>query len=418
MPALPTPQQVAWQDAEVGMFFHFDLPVFTDLAEGDWHKTGRLDPDLYQPVRLNTDQWMEAAKAIGAKYTVLVAKHCSGFLCWQSDLYPYGVKQSTWRNGQGDVARSYVDSCRKAGLKAGFYASVTANAYLEVDNPGIVNWGRGGDAAKQAAYAKTCEEMLTELWSRYGPLFEVWFDGGALPPSQGGPDLAPILKRLQPRAMVFQGPVATIRWVGNEDGMAGYPCWATVPHLDAAGNGDPDGPIWQPGECDVPVRNHDWFWHPNREHTLYPVDQLVQMYYHSVGRNCNLLLNANINRDGLVPEADMQRYREFGAEIRRRFGRAVAAVEGRGETVELRLGKERRVDHVVAMERIQAGERVREYVVEGQTAGGWRELCRGQSVGHKRIESFPEVAVTALRLRVTRSVAEPLIRRFAAYHAG
>jgi alpha-L-fucosidase len=218
--------------------------------------------------------------------------------------------------------------------------------------------------------------------------------------------------------MVFQGPVATIRWVGNEDGMAGYPCWATVPHLDAAGNGDPDGPIWQPGECDVPVRNHDWFWHPNREHTLYPVDQLVQMYYHSVGRNCNLLLNANINRDGLVPEADMQRYREFGAEIRRRFGRAVAAVEGRGETVELRLGKERPVDHVVAMERIQAGERVREYVVEGQTAGGWRELCRGQSIGHKRIESFPEVAVTALRLRVTRSVAEPLIRRFAAYHAG
>jgi alpha-L-fucosidase len=412
----PTPEQLAWQDMELGMFFHFDIPVFTDLDEGDWQRAGNLDPNIYNPAKLDTNQWMEAAQAMGAGYTVLVAKHCSGFLSWQSGLYPYGVKQSKWRDGKGDVVRDYVRSCRKYDVKPGIYASVSANAHWEVSNPGLVNWGKGGDDARQAQYARMCERMLTELWGNYGPLFEVWFDGGALPPQQGGPDLVPILKRLQPAAMVFQGPAATIRWIGNERGVAGYPCWATVIHLDAAGNGDPDGAIWQPGECDVPIRNHDWFWHPNADHKLYSLDDLIDMYYRSVGRNCNLLVNVNINRDGLVPAADMQRYREFGAEIKRRFGKSLAETHGEGDAVELALEKPATIDHVIIMERIADGERVREYVVEGMTNGEWKELCRGISIGHKRIERFEPVEVSRVRLRCTKSVAEPLIRKLAVYN--
>jgi alpha-L-fucosidase len=414
----PTPEQVAWQDKELGMFFHFDIPVFTDLGEGDWQRAGGLDPNLYNPVKLDTDQWMEAAKAMGATYTVFVAKHCSGFLSWQSELYPYGVRQSQWRDGKGDVVRDYVRSCRKYGIEPGIYASVSANAHWEVTNPGLVNWGRGGDDVKQAAYARVCERMLTELWGNYGPLFEVWFDGGALPPDRGGPDLVPILKRLQPHAMVFQGPAATIRWIGNEDGVAGYPCWATVAHLDAAGNGDPNGTIWQPGECDVPIRNHDWFWHPDAEHKIYSLDELIDMYYRSVGRNCNLLINANIDRNGLVPAADMQRYREFGAEIRRRFGQSLAETEGRGDVVELALPKPTLIDHVIIMEQITEGQRVREYVVQGFAGGEWRELCRGSSVGHKRIQRFAPVDVTKVRWRSLKSVGDPLIRKLAAYYVG
>ena len=165
-----------------------------------------LTQNLYNPVDLDTDQWMEAAKAMGAKYAVFVAKHCSGFLQWQTDIYPYGVRQSGWRDGKGDVVGDFVESCRKYGIKPGIYASVTANGYWEVDNPGLVNQGKGGDPEKQAEYAGVCENMLTELWSRYGELTEVWFDGGALPPDKGGPDMIPILQEFQPNAIVFQGP--------------------------------------------------------------------------------------------------------------------------------------------------------------------------------------------------------------------
>jgi alpha-L-fucosidase len=416
--ARPTPEQAAWEDQEVGMFFHFDIPVFTDKAEGDWQSCGHLDPAIYNPAHLNTDQWMKAARAIGAGYTVFVAKHCSGFLSWQSDLYPYGVKQASWRGGKGDIVRDYVNSCKKAGIHPGLYCSVTTNAYVGVSNPGLVNWGRGGDPEKQAEYTRMTERMLTELWGNYGPLFEIWFDGGALAPDQGGPDLIPILKRLQPHAIVFQGPAGSIRWVGNEDGVAPYPCWATVEHRDDSGAGNPDGSMWLPAECDVPVRNHDWFWHPNSEHKLYSVDQLVDMYYRSVGRGCNLILNANIDRDGLVPDADMKVYRAFGAEIRRRFGKSIAETHGVGDIVEIKLPKPTVIDNVITMEQITEGQRVRQYVIEGLVDGAWAQLAAGQSIGHKRIDRFSPVKVSAVRFRNLRSVGEPLIRKLAVYHVG
>jgi alpha-L-fucosidase len=119
----PTPEQVAWQDLEIGMFYHFDINVFTDAGEGAWQNQGGLDPSLYNPAMLSTDQWLEAAKALGAKYSVFVAKHCTGFLSWQSDLYPYGVKQSKWRDGKGDVVKDYIASCKKQGVKPGLYCS-------------------------------------------------------------------------------------------------------------------------------------------------------------------------------------------------------------------------------------------------------------------------------------------------------
>ena len=159
----PSTQQVAWQDCELGMFFHFDIPVFK--PGWDWRSWKDLpDPKLYDPKKLDTDQWLQAASSLGAKYAVLVAKHCSGFLQWQSDLYPYGVRQSPWRGGKGDLVRDFVKSCERFNIKPGIYASVTANGYLEVDNPGLVNRGRGGDPAKQAAYSRICEGMLSELW--------------------------------------------------------------------------------------------------------------------------------------------------------------------------------------------------------------------------------------------------------------
>jgi alpha-L-fucosidase len=423
----PSPAQLAWHDMELGMFFHFDIPVY---KQGwDWRSwTDFPAPDLYRPARLDTDQWMEAARAMGARYAVFVAKHCSGFLQWQSDLYPYGVKQSSWRNGKGDVVADFVESCGKYGIKPGLYASVSANGFLGVDNPGLVNHGQGGDDAKQREYVRICEQMAVELWSRYGELCEVWFDGGAIPADQGGPDLIPILEKHQPDAIVFQGPPGTpnmIRWVGNERGVAPYPCWSTTHHgtgeagtVEGSFAGDPDGRRWIPGECDVPIRNHEWFWQPGDERKIYPLDELMEKYCCSVGRNCNLLLNANPGPDGLVPEADLKRYEEFGREIHRRFATAVASTSGSGTLIDLDLEGSRAVNHVVLMEDISRGERILEYVVE-YLAGGetWRTLCAGESIGHKRIQQFDTVLTSRIRLRATKTKAAPHLRRLAAHFA-
>jgi len=168
----------------------------------------------------------------------------------------------------------------------------------------------------------------------------------------------------------------------------------------------------------VPVRHHEWFWQPNAEHKLYSVAQLMHMYYCSVGRNCNLILNANIDRDGRVPAADLQRYREFAAEIQRRFGRSIAETSGQGEAVAIKLDRPANIDHAIVMEDIRQGERVREFVVEGLSGGQWKTLCRGQSIGHKRIDRFPPAEISAVRLRVTKSIAPPIIRRLAVFAVG
>ena len=264
--------------------------------------TGQMKPrapadvNTYNPDKLNTDQWLEVAQSMGAKYAVFVAKHCTGFLSWQSDAYPYGVRQTAWRGGTGDVVRDFIASCKKYGIKPGLYASVSCNAWWGVDNPGVIKWG----ALRQKDYNRACETMLAELWSKYGDLTEIWFDGGVLPVEQGGPDLYPILKRHQPNAIVFQSPApGGIRWIGNENGVAKYPCWNTVKRLNDSGAGDPDGTIWNPGECDVPLPGHDWFWKgrttlekPSDELQQKTLSKLMDMYYRSVGHNCNLILNS------------------------------------------------------------------------------------------------------------------------------
>ncbi len=436
-PPLPTVGQLAWQDMELGMFICYDICSATGTPIGWWRKYKPIDPGLYNPVKLNTDQWMEAARTFGAKYAVFVAKHCSGFIQWQSDLYPYGVKQTKWRDGKGDVVKDFIQSCHKYKIRPGIYASMSANGYWEVDNPGLVNRGKGGDEARQAAYNRVCEKMCEELWSRYGELIEIWFDGGVRPPELGGPNIWPIQKRLQPKAMVHDngaGEHGDIRWGGSERGFVGDPCWATMSryvdhHTHNAGkdaprivaHGDPDGKIWMPAEADPVLRgkgNHEWFWQPNQEHTVFDLEALMKIYYESVGRNANLLLNSNPDREGLIPLVDFQRYVELGREIRRRFSKPIAETSGVGHDLELTLPRAARIDHIIAMEDIAHGERVREYVMEGLVPGNrWEKICEGTCIGHKRIQKFHPVEVAKVRLRCIKSVATPRIRKLTAYFA-
>src|SRR5271157_5092334 len=228
--------------------------------------------------------------------------------------------------------------------------------------------------------------------------------------------MLPLLHKFQQHANVFQGPAATVRWVGNEDGVTSYPCWATTPSRDSSGSGNPEGKIWLPGECDVPLPGHEWFWTPRQRKDIEPLPRLIDMYYRSVGRNCNLLLNATPGPDGLIPEVNLRHYAEFGREIRRRFDSPLAETSGEGDVVELKLPHPQKIDHMVCMEDIAQGERVRAYEIDGLEVGGaWTKLCDGISIGHKRIQQFEPKEISSVRLRVTKSVGKPLIHRLAAH---
>lgn len=424
----PTPGHVAWADSEVGVIIHLDVQTFEPTYDfrQQWGITP--SPEVFQPRDLDTDQWVAAARSAGATYAVLVAKHCSGFSLWPTQAHAYSVANTSWRQGQGDIVRDFVASCHRQGVRPGLYASASCNAFLNVDNPGVV---RSGNREDQASYNAVVEQQLTELWTNYGELFELWFDGGVLPPSQGGPDLTPLLLKLQPGAVVFQGPrgCPLLRWVGNERAEAPYPCWSTTHTLSAADGvaeqldlgGDPDGTIWAPAESDMPNRDQHkafqggWFWRAGEDQHLYSVEHLLERYDLSVGRNSNLLLGMVIDARGLVPDADARHFEAFGKAVRAQFATCLGRSAGHGTRLDLPLTVPGRVDSLVLMEDIAAGERVRRYRIEGETAAGWKTLARGTCIGHKRIERLTPVEVRSLSLHLEESVEPPCIREFAAY---
>jgi alpha-L-fucosidase len=404
---LPTPDQVRWADLGVGMFVHFGPATWQD-----WSHPDRPTPPSSLHLDIDTDEWVRVARDLGARYVVLVAKHQEGFCLWPTATTDYGILSTPWQGGHGDVMADLAASCRRAGLGLGVYLSPRD------DNFGAGVEGRCATPQQQALYNVYYRAQLTELLSRYGEMDEVWFDGSLVVP------VGDILAAYAPHAMIFQGPQATIRWVGNEDGFAPYPSWDTLAAKDAATGiatareSTPDGDAWLPLECDVSIRRPHWFWQPAEEASLLTLDALLEIYYRSVGRGAQLLLNVPPDPSGHMPAADAARAKELGDEVRRRFGRSVAETAGEGREVELRLRRPAIVDHVVVEEDLAAGERVRAYRLEGRSGGVWMPLGNGISVGHRRIQPVPPTRVSAIRLVVTQSAAPPRIRRLAAFATG
>ncbi len=400
----PTPQQLEWQDDELGMFCHFAPNTWQD-AEGDQLTTPL---DQINPAKLDTDQWARVAKSMGAKYLIFVAKHVGGFCWWQTQTTDYSVRNTPWKGGKGDVMADVAKSCKKYGLKLGVYLSPADHKH------GIEVGGRATDPAKQADYTKIFRQQLTELLTKYGPIFEVWFDGSLIF------DVSDILKQYAPNAIVFQGPSANIRWVGNEEGTAPDPCWngakfnpKTWGTLTAA-DGDPHGDRWLPNECDCRMRD-SWFWNTKNENSVKSVDQLMEMYDASVGHGAVMLLNNTPDTSGLIPEKDVAAAKAFGQEIRRRYGTPIVYSQGSGDTVTAQPSAPVVADTVVTMEDISSGERVRKYDIEGSVGGQWKVLASGTAIGHKKIDHFDPVQVSAVRIHVIGSVGQPLIRRIALY---
>jgi alpha-L-fucosidase len=406
--AMPTPQQQAWQDLEIGMFAHFAPNTYQNLESDD------LSTPLaaINPVHLDTDQWARTAVSMGAKYLVFVAKHQGGFCAWQTHTTDYGIRNTPWKNGKGDVLADVAASCRRFGLKLGVYVCPRD------DNFGAGTGGICKDPSRQPAYDKMYREQLTEVFSRYGELVEIWFDGSTVTP------VGDLIAKYQPGAMVFQGPQATIRWVGNEDGFAPYPCWNSIDAADArtgtatALDSDPDGSVWLPNEVDVSIRRPDWFWHTDNENKVLTREQLLSVYYRSVGRGAQLLLNIPPNRDGLLADKDCAVAAWLGETIQKRFGMPLAAIEGEGTSIVLKLPQPGRVDTVILAEQTSLGERVRAFKLDGLVDGVWVPLGEGTAIGHKRIQPVTPRGVSAVRFTATQAIGKPKLRRFAAFDTG
>ncbi|MBL9168021.1 MAG: alpha-L-fucosidase [Verrucomicrobiales bacterium] len=403
---VPTPNQIAWHEAGVGLFFHWAPNVYQG-GEGDNLSTPRTQ---INPDRFDAQQWVEAVQAANAGYMIFVAKHGGGYCTWQTKTTDYSIKTSPWKEGRGDMLAELAKACQEDQVALGVYLG----PYDETHGAGV--GGRTKDPTKQSAYKAIYRQQLTEILTQYGPMFEMWFDGGNIVP------INDIITKHAPGIISFQGRMAGgSRWVGTEHGFAPYPCWNTIDWKEGEtpkeGAGTPTGNAWCPAECDVSILRPRWFWSPGSDKNILSLDSLSEIYYLSVGRGVNLLLNATPDSHGEVPAAQMTRLREFGDDIRARFAKPLAVMEGEGDGLTLDLSGEKTVDHLVLREDIAGGERVRKFMVEGKRKNGKSVvLARGSQIGVRQIIPIPAVAVTELRLKIEGKVAPVTIREFAAFH--
>jgi alpha-L-fucosidase len=403
----PTREQLDWQRDERALFLHFGVNTFTDREWGD----GKEDPAIFNPTALDAREWARAARAAGFRALILTAKHHDGFCLWPTATTRHSVASSPWRGGAGDLVREFTDACRAEHLKAGLYLSP---------------WDRHepvyGDSPR---YNDFYAAQLTELLTRYGRIDEVWFDGANGEGPNGKkqtydwPRVWGLVRQLQPHAVMFSDAGPDVRWIGNENGVAGDPNWSmvvpeVVPVPGTSGraatqmmqHGDPNGSVWRPGETDVSIRP-GWFHHDNETARVRTVDNLVGLYFTSVGRNSKLLLNVPPTRDGRLNPVDVERLTAFHA----RLGSLVAddLTHGRrrewqrptGEktTVEIDLGSERRITIADLREDIMRGQWISQYAIEAQRDNDWQSIAHGTTIGYRRLDRF--APVTARRVRVT-----------------
>ncbi|WP_231929995.1 alpha-L-fucosidase [Friedmanniella luteola] len=390
----PSAAQLAWQQLELGMFVHVGVNTFAGCEWSD----GTLPAASFAPSDLDAGQWVAVAQEMGARYLVLTAKHHDGFCLWPTATTDYSVASSPWRAGRGDLVGEVADACRAAGLAFGVYLSP---------------WDRHEPRyADPAAYDAFYTAQLRELCTRYGRLGEIWFDGaGSAGRVYAWDAIMAVVEETQPDAMVFNMGRPTIRWVGNEDGLAGDPVHYVTDRTELNSyDDDVTGlarPRYLPPECDVSLRR-GWFWAADDEPKS--LDHLLAVHYRSVGRGTNLLLNVPPDTRGRVPDADVARLRAWRAELDRRFGRPVTATlelvteDGDRRTWRGRLPGEVSLDHLRLREDYREGQRVERHVVRHRSA----VLAEGRTVGQQRVHAVPAVSAAVLEVETVGAGARLL----------
>ena len=412
----PSPQQVTWQDLEIGAIIHFGPNTFLNQEWGD----GTADPSVFNPTNVDPEQWMQAAKSAGVHYVVFVAKHHDGFCLWPTAKTAYSVKSSPWKHGQGDLVGDVAAAARKYGLKFGVYLSP---------------WDRHEPAYKDsAAYDNYYLAELSELVAHYGDLVEFWLDGaGSAGHVYDFDRYVDNLRVYQPNALVFADAAllkyGDIRWVGNEDGSASETNWNV---LDLRGY-----LRYRPAEADTPLRKSHWFWHPNDEQSLKSVNELLDTYHQTVGRGAQLMIGLAPDNRGLLPDADVARLKEFGHAVHAIYApeKNLAAHANNGSTfraaidsdpdtiwsapegshaaiIDLVFAQPIRFDRAVTMEWLVAGQTVQKYAIQIMDGADWKTIYSGTTIGHKKIDLFPRVKTQHVRLNILSASGTPRIREF------
>lgn len=454
---IPEPKQVEWQQMETYAFIHFGLNTFNDREWG----YGDTDPKVFNPTNLDCDQWAQTLVKAGMKGVILTAKHHDGFCLWPFEGTDYSVKNSPWKNGQGNVVKELSEACKKYGLKFAVYLSP---------------WDRHQANYGTPEYLPYFYAQLHDLLTNYGPVFEVWFDG-----ANGGdgwyggakdirtidrknyynyPRIYEMLDSIQPQAIIFSDGGPGCRWVGNEKGFAGATNWSFLregevhPGYDKSYElqyGHPDGNQWVPAECDVSIRP-GWFYHPEEDDRVKSPDQLVDLYYRSVGHNATLLLNFPVDRRGLIHPVDSANAVRFHEMIQQqlktnlvagmipkvsneRGGDFVAsaltddnfntywATEDGVTTadIEFSFDTPTRMNRMMLQEYIPLGQRVKAFVVEYLDKDTWLPVKLNEettTIGYKRLLRFETVETNGIRIRITDARGPLCLSNVGVYDAG
>lgn len=454
---VPEPKQVEWRQMETYAFIHFGLNTFNDREWG----YGDTDPKTFNPTNLDCEQWAQTLVKAGMKGVILTAKHHDGFCLWPFEGTDYSVKNSPWKNGQGNVVKELSEACKKYGLKFAVYLSP---------------WDRHQANYGTPEYLPYFYAQLHDLLTNYGPVFEVWFDG-----ANGGdgwyggakdirtidrknyynyPRIYEMLDSIQPQAIIFSDGGPGCRWVGNEKGFAGATNWSFLrkgevhPGYDKSYElqyGHPDGNQWVPAECDVSIRP-GWFYHPEEDDRVKSPDQLVDLYYHSVGHNATLLLNFPVDRRGLIHPVDSANAVRFHEMIQQqlktnlvagmtpkvsneRGGDFVAsaltddnfdtywATEDGVTTadIEFSFDTPTRMNRMMLQEYIPLGQRVKAFVVEYLDKDTWLPVKLNEettTIGYKRLLRFETVETKGIRIRITDARGPLCLSSVGVYDAG
>lgn len=451
----PSAKQLAWQKMELTAFLHFGINTFTNREWGD----GKEDPKLFNPTQLDARQWVKTCKEAGMKLIILTAKHHDGFCLWPSQYTEHSVKNSPWKNGQGDVVKDLAAACREFGMKLGVYLSP---------------WDRNSAIYGTEAYNDYFVNQLTELLTNYGEVAEVWFDGANGEGPNGKKQVYDwqryyqTIRRLQPEAVIaIMGP--DVRWVGTESGYGRDTEWSVVPasmqdqdeiaakSQQQAGTFRPqinpmaedlgsreklhsaDGLAWYPSEVDVSIRP-GWFYHPDQDDKVKSVEKLLDIYYSSVGKNSLLLLNIPPDTRGLIHENDANILRKWRQAIDVTFKTNLAAnarIKGvkkmgqlldnsldtyhRGKATKqmyrIKLDGPKTFNRLVLQENISLGQRVEAFKLEAKVDGKWRKITEGTTIGYKRILRFPELTAQQLKLSILETRAMPALAEFGLYRS-
>ncbi len=470
--AKPSPKQIKFADWEVGAFIHFGLNVFTNMEHGD----GQHSPSMFNPTNLDAEQWVLTAKAMGAKYACLTVRHEGGFCLWPSKTTDYTIANSPYKNGKGDIAKEFVDACRKHGIVPAFYhtAAFDANATLGKYEGNLelpLKWGSTWSKAMGEAHRKDPDlrkklkkiqvEQMRELLTNYGPIGFMWSDHwDAKDPNGVWRAVTDLAEELQPE-LVFMGPDS---WVpGNETGHVVYPMWNAVNTVDGTKysrpsanandlttkndygllegevrTGHPLGKFWRVRECttNTGFNYGGWFWHPDSIKRTAPKKhwEHLDLYYRTVGLGANVIINLPPDNRGLVPDDIVKAAEKFGDAINERFSKPIAELKtvASGDIVELSWKKTKKINTIVTMENIANGQKVIKYTLEAYVDGKWQKLeprnrVMGfkpysnnpgyETIGHKKIDRVKPVVTNRIRFKCLESVVQPVeIRSLAVFN--